>query len=322
MREGPASVAPAPEVVDLREDGAIPDRRQVDQVAACPACGGPGRDRHYRIEDADLYRCRLCATEYLVPNATRPPAATYWDAYKFELYADDAVQDEYEDRYESVIGRLEQRFRPIGSVLDIGCGIGNFVDWAQRRGLRSVGADIDGDAVADARSWGLDTYTVDDLPRHVEPNSVDVLTLWDVIEHVQDPRALLQHSLRYVRPGGLVVLETPDVRFPVRPFVIAVRKVAEPIRWSDMLYYAEHRVYFSSRGLSTLLARCDLDVVDQVGMRSPSAKMAHSFQHWADRGAGAGRLGPHLYRGLDWSMRRVGMTNKLIMVGRTSPTPP
>ena len=112
------------------------------------------------------------------------------------------------------------------------------------------------------------------------------------------------------------------MRFPVRPFVIAVRKVAEPIRWSDMLYYAEHRVYFSSRGLSTLLARCDLDVVDQVGMRSPSAKMANSFQHWADRGAGAGRLGPHLYRGLDWSMRRVGMTNKLIMVGRTSPTPP
>jgi hypothetical protein len=102
----------------------------------------------------------------------------------------------------------------------------------------------------------------------------------------------------------------------LRPVAIGVRKVVEPIRISDMLYHRGHRTYFTGRGLSTLLARCGLDVVDEQGLRSPSRKMAQLFDVWAERGSGAGRLGPVLYRGLDRGMRLVGMTNKLIMVGR------
>lgn len=285
----------------------------------CPACGGPGRDRRYRIDSFDLFRCTLCATEYLVQSPDRPPVeTTYWDGYKFELYSDEVVQAEYESRYEAIIGRAEERFGPLGSVLDIGCGIGNFVEWAGRRGMRAIGADVDADAVATARERGLDAHLVDDLADSIPPGSVDLLTLWDVIEHVHDPRGLLERSLAFVRPGGFVVLETPNVRFPLRPFVIAVRKVAEPIRWSDVLYYADHQVYFSGRGLSTLMARCGLDVVDQQGMRSPTAKMANLLEYWASKGggAGAGRLGPALFKPLDTTMRTIGMTNKLIMVGQ------
>lgn len=287
---------------------------------SCPACGGPGRDRRYQIESFDLYRCTLCATEYLVQSPDRPPVdVTYWDGYKFELYSDEAVQADYEARYEGIIGDVDREFGPLGSVLDIGCGIGNFVEWAGRRGMRAIGADVDEGAVASARERGLEAWPVDELADHVEPGSVDLVTLWDVIEHVHDPRALLLSAVRFLRPGGVVVLETPDVRFPLRPFVIGVRKVAEPIRWSDMLYYADHQVYFSGRGLSTLLARCGLDVVQQTGMRSPSAKIANIFDHWAAVGSGAGRLGPALYKPLDATMRSIGMTNKLIMVGRVPP---
>jgi 2-polyprenyl-3-methyl-5-hydroxy-6-metoxy-1,4-benzoquinol methylase len=291
-------------VLQVREEG-------------CPACGGPGRDRRYRIESFDLFRCRLCSTEYLVQSPDRAPVeTTYWDGYKFELYADEVVQSEYEARYESIVGEMVDRFGRVESVLDIGCGIGNFVDWAQRRGLRALGSDIDGEAVDTARGRGLEAYHASELADRVPEGSVDMLTLWDVIEHVHDPRALLEESLRYLRPGGLVVMETPDVRFMLRPLVIGLRKVVEPIRWSDMLYYSAHQVYFSARGLSTLMARCGLDVVHEHGMRSPSTKMAHLLEHWASKGAGAGRLGPALFTPLDRTMRAVGMTNKLIMAGR------
>ena len=283
----------------------------------CPACGGPGRDRSYRIESFDLFRCRLCATEYLVQSPDRDPVdSTYWDGYKFELYATDLVQANYEDRYEQILSGVEAQHGPLESVLDIGCGIGNFIDWASRRGMRAVGADVDAGAVETAQGRGLTAFNVDDLPAEIPDGSVDLLTLWDVIEHVHDPRGLLQRSLRYLRPGGLVVMETPDVQFPARPFVIGVRKIAEPIRWSDMLYYADHQVYFSGRGLSTLMARCGLNVVDQQGMRSPTAKMANVMEHWAATGTGAGKLGPALYKPVDLAMRAIGMTNKLIMVGQ------
>jgi 2-polyprenyl-3-methyl-5-hydroxy-6-metoxy-1,4-benzoquinol methylase len=289
----------------------------------CPACGAPGKDRHYEIEHYDLFKCAACRTEFLVPSSDREPVEhTFWDDYKFEIYGDDKVQAAYEALYDRVFEQARRYTSGIHHVLDVGCGIGNFLDWVRTRGMDGLGVDVEQGAIDSCRERGLDAVLLDQLEDRVEPGSLDMVTMWDVIEHVQDPSAVLQQLVPLLRPGGVMAFETPDVAFPVRPAVIAIRKVAEPIRWSDMLYYAEHRVYFSSRGLSTLLARCDLDVVDQVGMRSPSAKMANSFQHWADRGAGAGRLGPHLYRGLDWSMRRVGMTNKLIMVGRTSPTPP
>lgn len=290
-----------------------------EMARSCPACGGDGRDRRYRVEGRDLLRCELCRTEYLVESGAEVPATTYWDSYKFELYADAAVQSEYESRYEELVGRVEQRFGPFSSVLDVGCGIGNFVDWAARRWPHAVGVDVDADAVATARDRGLDVHRADSPSDAVPEGSVDLVTLWDVIEHVADPHEFLRQACASLRPGGLVLIETPDVRFPLRPLTIAIRKVIEPIRWSDMLYYAEHRMYFSARGLSTLMASCGLQIVDEIGMRSPSNKIASILEIWAEKGAGAGRLGPALFGPLDASMRAVGMTNKLIMVGRLAP---
>lgn len=285
--------------------------------ARCPACGGPGRSRRYRVEHFDLHRCALCRTEFLHESPDRPRVeVTYWDTYKFEIYANDAVRDEYAQRYESLIGRAERLAGPIRSVVDIGCGIGNFVSWAAERGIAAAGVDVDDGAIATAKDRGLDVRHLSDLDELAVEGGLDAVTLWDVIEHVDDPRSMLDRAVSLLRPGGVVVLETPDVAFPARPFVIAVRKVAEPIRWSDMLYYADHQTYFSARGLSTLLAHSGLDVVDQVGMRSPSTKMAGLFRHWADSGAGAGRLGPLLYGPLDAAMRATHVTNKLVMIGR------
>ena len=285
--------------------------------ARCPACGGAGRSRNYRIEHFDLYRCELCATEFLYADEDRPRAeATYWDAYKFEIYADDAVREDYANRYEQLIGRVEAEVGPIRTLVDIGCGIGNFLSWAKERGLKAVGCDVDDDAISTARERGLDARRVEDLDALRSAGGVDAVTLWDVIEHVDDPLGMLLTARSLLRPGGVVIMETPDVRFPARPFVIAVRKVAEPIRWSDMLYYSAHQTYFSARGLSTLLGRAGFDVIDQVGMRSPSAKMERLFRLWADAGSGAGKLGPVLYKPLDRSMQLAKVTNKLIMVGQ------
>jgi SAM-dependent methyltransferase len=292
------------------EDTSVGDGR-------CPACGGPGRDRRYQVEGLDLYRCRLCRTEYFVQRPDRASfSKLYWDGYKLAIYADDQVKAEYESRYEEILTDVLAEYPDVTSVLDIGCGIGNFVDWAGRRGLRAVGSDLDVRAVDSARERGLEVYHADDLDEHVAPGSVDMITLWDVIEHVYDPRDLLASALVYLRPGGIVVMETPDVSFPARPVVIAIRKVAEPIRWSDALYFAGHKVYFSARGLSTLMARCGLDVVGQRGMRSPNAKMANLFEHLAANGGGVGRLGARMYKPLDRAMRTAHVNNKLIMVGR------
>lgn len=283
----------------------------------CPACAGPGKDRRYRIDQYDLFRCRSCRTEFLVQNDRREPVPyTYWDSYKFEIYADDQVQADYEARYRAVLDRVRAVTPTVERVVDIGCGIGNFLDWVRTSGMQGTGVDVDDGAIATCAERGLDAVLLDDLLERVPAGSVDLITLWDVVEHIHEPRAALERLVPLLRPGGAMVLETPDVAFPLRPATIAIRKVVEPIRWSDMLYYSDHQTYFSVAGLTTMLDSVGVEVVEHLGMRSPSAKMQRIFEVWADKGAGAGRLGPLLYRPLDASMRALRMNNKMVLVAR------
>ena len=90
---------------------------------------------------------------------------------------------------------MRAAYPQIESVLDIGCGIGSFVDWAGRSGLRAIGSDVDPKAVAEARERGLDVHVGDELAENVAAESVDMVTLWDVIEHVYEPRELLASAL-------------------------------------------------------------------------------------------------------------------------------
>lgn len=292
-----------------------PDPRLVDGKPTCPACGGHGRDRRYRVSDYDLHRCVSCGSEFLV---LRPDGevfdSNYWDHYKFVAYSDEQSRADYAERYREVLEEAHKYTSSLHEVLDMGCGIGNFLSWAQEQSMHAVGAEVDPPAIAEARSRGLEIHELDAIAEQVEPGSVDLVTMWDVIEHLVDPAAAVRDLVPLLRPGGLMVFETPDVAFPLRPIAIAVRKVAEPIRYSEVLYFAGHRTYFSTDGLGRLLEAQGLEVMTHMGMRSPQAKMRKLFDHLSEgrRGLTLGRLfGP-----LDGAMRALGVNNKMIMIAR------
>ena len=291
------------------------DPRLVDGVPTCPACGGPGRSRRYRVDDYDLHRCGVCASEFLV---LRPGGVahdgSYWDDYKFVAYGDEQSRAGFAERYESILAEAEKYTSTVHEVLDMGCGIGNFVGWAGEHGMHAVGAEVDPPAIEEARSLGLEVMQVDRVADSIEPGSLDVVTMWDVIEHLVDPAAAVRDLVPLLRPGGLMILETPDVAFPLRPVAINVRRVVEPIRYSDVLYFADHRTYFSTEGLGRLLETEGLDVMTHIGMRSPSDKMKRQFEYMSE-----GRRGltlARLYGPLDGAMRILRLNNKIIMIAR------
>src|SRR3954465_12050743 len=96
----------------------------------CPACLGAARPTALRREERyRLLRCRSCRTEFFQPEQpTGTAASEYWEDYKFEVYASDDVRAAYEQRYERLVALAEQS-SPVRSVLDVGAGIGNFVEW-------------------------------------------------------------------------------------------------------------------------------------------------------------------------------------------------
>lgn len=96
-------------------------------------------------------------------------------------------------------------------LLDVGCGNGVFLELAHAAGWEVQGLDFDPLAVAAARQRGLDVRQgrIDDLD--ASEGTYDWITCSHVLEHVHDPRMLLEGIARRLRPGGTLWLQTPNL---------------------------------------------------------------------------------------------------------------
>jgi 2-polyprenyl-3-methyl-5-hydroxy-6-metoxy-1,4-benzoquinol methylase len=97
-------------------------------------------------------------------------------------------------------------------VLDVGCATGAFLDLLRTHGWTGIGLDLDASAIQYARdTLGLDVRQQSIREANLPENSVDVATLWDVIEHLHDPLDVLKELRRVTRPGGKLIVRTPDI---------------------------------------------------------------------------------------------------------------
>lgn len=171
-----------------------------------------------------LVECRACGTRFhgrvLTPE---------WRAHCFEHWMNAAAMAEYERRHGSLgfAARFDKAGYWIGHVLsieamtrggrgdglrilDFGCGSGDFLAQA-----RCFGADVYGiDASPDRRMWAdragaVIEASLDRLPADLK-GRMDAVTLFEVLEHLDAPREILLALAEWVRPGGLLILETPD----------------------------------------------------------------------------------------------------------------
>lgn len=114
--------------------------------------------------------------------------------------------------------------------------------------MEAFGVDVDADAVAVARERGLTVVAPEQIDTTVPDESVQMGTLWDVIEHVEQPDELVHQLLQEVGTGGLILLETPDARFALRPVARWLHHLSSGrIRLVRRLYYSEHRSTSPSR---------------------------------------------------------------------------
>jgi len=104
------------------------------------------------------------------------------------------------------------RYRRPGRVLDVGCSSGHFLRVARENGWQTQGLEISADTARTARErFGLDVSagTLDDVA--LPERHFDVVTMWDVIEHLRDPRGAMSIVHRILKDDGLVVFLTPNI---------------------------------------------------------------------------------------------------------------
>jgi SAM-dependent methyltransferase len=237
--------------------------RRFRQDRHCGLCQG---DLFEAMGDARLAHLCRCATWGLVQVRTFPDPDELRRVYSEDYFKshDSALMgyEDYErDRYcilKTAARRLDEieKFSPTrGRILDVGCALGFFLEEARSRGWQVDGVDISEHAAQFANErLGIAARAGMLREAGYDPESFDVATMWDVIEHVTDPVGELAYTASLLRPGGLLVLSTPDVGS-------LVARVTGP-RWMGFKLAEEHLYYFSRRTISLALEKAGFDVLE------------------------------------------------------------
>jgi 2-polyprenyl-3-methyl-5-hydroxy-6-metoxy-1,4-benzoquinol methylase len=163
----------------------------------------------------------------------------------------------------------------VGSLLDVGCGNGDFIARMKAFGWNVSGVEPDPVAATRARSLGVQVFagTIADVPT---ANRYDVITLSHVIEHVADPITLLRECATRLRPKtGILVLTTPNIKS------LGHRWFRSYWRGLEM---PRHLVLFSPASLSHFVARSGL-VVRSIRTETRLARMIFIPSYCAQSGA-------------------------------------
>lgn len=112
-----------------------------------------------------------------------------------------------------LLDRLGQRGVKTGNLLDVGCFSGIFLSSAKKRGFECTGVEPNVDACLHVRkAQGLEVVNGSLESARFESDRFHVVSIQDVIEHVPDPLRELREIFRILRPGGWLVLSTPNIK--------------------------------------------------------------------------------------------------------------
>jgi len=164
-----------------------------------------------------MVRCLHCGLYYLNPRPDQKEIHRYYPqdylAFQKSIEEETAFLKRMDRRY-GIYKRCRSVTKVLpgpGRILDIGCATGLFLSGMKERGWEVLGIELNEQAAAYARErMGLDIITGNFLEADLPNHYFDVISLWDVLEHLPDPLPVLKKISQIIRPGGLLVLNLPN----------------------------------------------------------------------------------------------------------------
>jgi SAM-dependent methyltransferase len=199
--------------------------------------------------DRGIVRCPGCELIFF-PAHSVDTHQLYTEKYfrggEYLDYVEDkqVIQENFQKRIDEL-----KRLKPAGRLLEIGCAYGFFLDLA-RKHWDVKGVDISPEGIRHAReTLGLDVEQSDFLAMPDQPESYDIICMWDTIEHLPQPVRLIEKASRWLKPGGLLVMTTGDIGSWVARF----RKE----KWRQ-IHPPTHLYYFSADTLTKAIEQASL----------------------------------------------------------------
>jgi 2-polyprenyl-3-methyl-5-hydroxy-6-metoxy-1,4-benzoquinol methylase len=191
-------------------------------------------------ESHELVRCGQCSFCFIA----RIPSAQELE----EFYADYHYQDPYQSpltvqSYHRLLDTFE-KYRSTNRLLDVGCGLGWFLLEARKRGWEVHGTEYAPAVVDKLRQQGITMHEGPLEGDSFQADGFDVITSFEVLEHINNPREEVAHIHRMLRTSGLFYCTTPNFNSLLRHYLRADFNV---------IHYPEHLTYFTRSTLRKLL---------------------------------------------------------------------
>lgn len=225
----------------------------------CPLCGvNAEMPSYFKKGEERLKLCPSCSVVFVYPRSSGTELVKQYSRAYFEQNYESTLRLEYvnplaADRKQSFF--LEQAAKVTGkragSVLDIGCGTGRFLEFAKTQGWETTGLELCAEVGREtAARLGTQVYLGSVFDAELPKESFDVVTMFDCVEHLEDPVRALAICRRVLKPGGVLIITTPNFqgvgRLMLGPQAYGI--------WPDT-----HIIYFGPRSLRFALRQAKFD---------------------------------------------------------------
>jgi SAM-dependent methyltransferase len=222
----------------------------------CIVCGSPLRPL---LEKGGQRYCRCVRCGHIAIDPLPPldeQLAFYRRQYESGVYRDylearPLKLQTFDRRLDSILAIVPRPKR----VLDVGCASGAFVEAARRRGLDAFGVEAVASAVEAAPATVRPFLLVRDVERDPVEGGFDLITFFDVIEHMRDPRGFLERVRALLTPGGAIALTCPDREHFLRTLMGARWPHYQPFQHFHLFGRSDLRTFLQDGGFDVLVER-------------------------------------------------------------------
>lgn len=234
----------------------VKEKKGFIDINFCPICSSKDNSFEFEKFGVKILKCNSCTVRYVEKMPI--DILDVYSSEKFETEINSNILTDEQDNYKKerfgkeranlINSCLENKNTP--SILDVGCGSGWFLDLMKNNGMDVYGIEIVKPLNNLAsKKLGVEIYNklLEDSPE----NKYDVITMFDLIEHVKDPAKLLEETKKRLKPGGIAVVFTPNFDS------LAISTMREV---STLVTPVEHLYYFTKNSIEVLAKRVGLSV--------------------------------------------------------------
>lgn len=241
------------------------------------------------IYTSNWVACSGCSVQRIYPYPAEAELAAYYNDKYLEKKCTGSVSHllRFSPEYRpTVFNEYAQSVADVGvttatilksSILDFGCADGIFLDWLRSLGAdlgQLCGIDISQEMVGLARQKGYRAFSLG-MQAELSGEKFDLVTLWDVLEHLLDPVKTLKNLTHYLKPGGHILLQTPRIGL-----------LSDALEESFEHYLPiEHIHLFPREALIQCMAAMGYRVARAIsfGANAPAAKVVRPYKTAYDR---------------------------------------